>query len=302
MSKWLTIILASMALMACSSGGDETVNTNTSCSSPDVSSYFETPGEKLSYAYHLVATYTKGQNPSQEVTKSLDSVSTENYGVTSTIPAKYAYSGAIAGPYTLNVQTKDCALDGFDYESSQGDNIIEDDLTTFKSGDAQTTTGTDEPKDLANVVVGDQFSYSEDSTLFDSTTGQQVGKEVITLTLVVLSFEEITLPAGTYNAVKFDSDFKSSKTIGNITDTADVTGLVWVDVSQEFPLKLESSLNMTLNLVEPGLTAVATAEQLLTAYNPGPNSSVKLMSTNSSGSVFTSDSIINNIKQTLLDI
>jgi hypothetical protein len=281
-----------MVLMACSSDDDEAENT--ASSNPDLTSYFETLGDKLSHANHIEATYSDGQE------LILDSVSTENYGEVSSIPAKYSYSGDIPGPYALNVLTQDCVIDGFSYDSSQDEEIIEDDLETYKTIDAQTKTGDSEPADFANISVGDVFTFTEDSILFDSATGQEVGNEVSSSTLVVISFEEITVPAGTYDAVIFDLAISSSATKGNITDTATTTGLVWYEVNKKFPIKLVATLHVTIN--EFGLTADATSERVLTAYNPAVNNRAQIVSAKSTSYELTHYSLLNSIKQTLLDI
>jgi len=279
--------------MGCSSDDDDEAE-NTACSNLDLTSYFETQNYNLSYANHIEASYSNG------LELILDSVSTENYGEVNSIPAKYSYSGDIPGPYILNVQTSDCVIDGFDYDTGQDEEIIEDDLETYKSIDHQTKTGFDEPTDLATVSVGDVFDFTENSSLFDSTTGLVVGNEASNGRLVAISIGEITVPAGTYNAVKFDFEFNVSTTKGNITDTATTTGTIWYAVTQEIPLKMVATLDQTIN--EFGVTANSTAERILTAYNPAANTSARVLSAKSTGAVLTHDPLINSIKQTLLDV
>lgn len=297
MKIWLATILG-LTLIGCSSGsgdGASVISSVSSCSKPDLSSYFDNPGETINYRDNFEATYSDGRGASGT------SAITHNYGEVSSIPTKYSYSGDITGPYLLNVKTEDCVIDGFIYESSQGDEIVDDDLTTFTRIDAQTKTGSDEPTDIANIAVNDTFAFSEDSTLFDSATGLQVGNTVITGTLVVNAFEEVIVPAGTYNAVKVAIQMNSSNTIDSVTDTAIATGFGWFSVDQDLPLKLDLTLSLTIS--ELGLTANATTGRVLTGYSPASNNTAQLaVSTTSNVSGIPGDLLINRVKQSLLDL
>lgn len=295
MRIWFVTIL-SLTVIGCSSGGGGGESSSVSgCSSPDVTSYFDTPGDILSYRDTFDATYSNGSRATAVFEIK------HNYGEVSSIPAKYSYSGDIAGPYTLNVKTEDCEIDGFVYESSLGDDIIDDDLTTFKTIDAQTKTGSSEPADIASIALGDEYTFSEDSALFDSGSGLQVGNEVSNGTLVVLSFEEVTVPAGTYNAVKISFNSSGSTTLDGITDTANATGFGWFSVDQGLLLKLDLTLDLTLT--ESGLTANATSERVLTGYDSAIGKSAQLaVSAVSSDITLPSKLLINSIKQSLLDI
>jgi|GEM_PF-1238224 len=254
MIRWLALLVGSITLIACSSSDD----SYTPGSGLDISSYFDQQSDVITFNDHFEATYSNGERASG------DSIKREYYGLVSTIPSKYSYNGAISAPYILRVDTEDGEIDGFEYSSMLDEEIIEDDLDTFKRIDARTKTGTDEPENLDAINIGDEFTFEDDSTLFDSKSAQVVGNEQESGTLTVSAFEPVSVPAGNYNnAVKINFVMNKTTTLRNITDTSDFQGSGWFDATTGLMLKLTGTLTLTLN--EYGLTASGASDITSTA-------------------------------------
>jgi hypothetical protein len=154
----------------------------------------------------------------------------------------------------------------------QDEEIVDDNLKTFKRIDAQTKTGSEEPVNVENISVGDQFTYSENSTLFDSTSAQEVGSEVVSGAFTVESLEMVSVPAGNYNAIKVNFEMNVTTTLHNINDTSNFVGASWFDATTVMPLKLTGTLDTTLNQEQQGVTATATLTKDLADYQPAPSS------------------------------
>ena len=288
MIKWLVIFIGCIAVTGCSSSD----NNNVTDDGLDIASYFDEQGDVITFNDHLDATYSNGSHAT------VDSITKEYYGQIGSIPSTYAYSGDISAPYLLRVTTEDDQIDGFKYSSMQKEEIVDDDLDTFKRIDAQTKTGIKEPDNVDVINVGDKFTYSENSTLFDSTSAQAVGNTVESGTFTVVAKETLSVPAGTYDSVKIDFDLKITTSLSGITDTAVFTGSSWFDATQGTPLKIAGTTNMTLNA--KGLSAVATSERVLADYQSATPANGSNIQSASIRSGLTRSSIVRQILQTQL--
>jgi hypothetical protein len=267
MNKWVATFIGCLVITGCSSSDDSSVPK----SGPDISSYFDEPGEAITYNDHLQATYYDVMlTEIGSVTQ--DSVTKEYYGQVSSIPKKYEYTGDIPAPYTLCITTEDDDIDGFEYNSMQDEEIVDDNLKTFTRIDAQTKTGSEEPGNVENISVGDQYTYSENSTLFDSTSAQEVGSEVVSGTFTVESLEMVSVSAGNFNAIKVSFEMNVTTTLHNISDTSSFVGDSWFDATTVLPLKLTGTLDTTLNQEQQGVTATVTLTKDLADYQPAPGS------------------------------
>lgn len=211
--------------------GCENDNHSTSGKAFNPSDYYAKALDKVVYSFSLSAFDANGV-----LLGSQTSTFAEYSGETGSIPSKYQYKGNIPGPYTVVVSTEDGLLDGLAYSTSQG-TIVDDDLETFTRIDAQIITGTDSP-DPSSISVGQQFQYSEQSRLFDSNTAQDVGNDDFSGTLVVSSFETVTVMAGSYNAVKLATNYTHTSSVNNRSSTFTGTGTMWISSANGNPVKM----------------------------------------------------------------
>lgn len=215
-----------------SSGGDQGLNryandqmviVNTGAVSPSI-------GQNYSYQDEEVKTYIE----------------------VSAIPDKYSYSGNISGPFKLEVTTQDGVIEGHEYSSSTGIEIIDDNFEEFESMDFTVRQGNDTPDD---IQFGESYNYYKNATLFDSTTGQEVGYRITEMTFEFISLESITVLAGTFDAVKINVDMIYEVGKGAEQQLADMSGSMWLDTKYGYSLR--STMEGTFNY--PHLSASADA-------------------------------------------
>jgi len=248
----LILILASIA--ACGGNGSDEAPTDDIF----ITAYQERPGDVFEYQSSMEFIYSDGK------TASVTQKETQSFSQVDSIPEKYGYSGDLGGPYILSTTTVDGELDGYEYISADGTEIVDDDLDTFTRVDAQTISGSDEPED---VSLGDTFTFREESTLFDSDTAEEVGARIIEGTFTVAEEETVTVPAGTFHCLRIDLGLEISITERGITDTMTTVGSGWFDVENGFGPKLTGTMDITMN--EFGLTCTATLERVLVDYEIG---------------------------------
>ncbi len=239
-----------------SSGGGGGDNSDNSVTDFSMDYYLEKPGDVFTWQYKMDARY------SDDNTVSFEFYETDTFSQADTIPSIYSYSGDISGPYTLNTSTEDGKLAGYQYLSADGEEIIDDNLETFTIVDARTTSGDDEPD---NVSTGDTFTYHESATLFDSTTGSEVGNEVDDDTFTVGEIEDISISSGTVRALKINAESNTTTTLSGITDTARFSGAMWYDIEKRVIVKAITSFEMTLN--KHGVSATGNSEIVLHEYH-----------------------------------
>jgi len=152
-----------------------------------------------------------------------------SYGSVDSIPSKYGYSGTIAGPYTLETISPVGKNQTFIYMSS-GETIISDDSSFFTSFAHSTFTGGSLPPDM---VMNKEYSFSSTEDLFISdsslgTVGTKVGTKTSEWSITVIGVENVTVPAGTYEALKTEDSSTVIYTIDSVaTQTTASSGNTW---------------------------------------------------------------------------
>ena len=231
-------------------------------------SYDEKPGDRFTRSATISAIYSDGQ------TAELNSVEESVYSQITEIPTKYNYSNADGGPYLLETTNEEGILSGLDYNTQSGDSIIDDDLEYYTSIEYTTVEGSEDPE---NISVGDNYSYYQNSTLFNSNTGDEAGYNIENYEYSVLSEEEITVPAGTFNSVKIGFSVSQKELENDIIDTSTGTGYIWIDTTNGFMLKMVIvEGNLTIN--EYNITASFSGEVLLQSYDLASTKSSKISS------------------------
>jgi hypothetical protein len=147
---------------------------------------------------------------------------TYRYAQETEIPDKYGYSGTIAGPYSVEIIN----VDGEDLIStyiSSNSIIISDDSTFFTSIDDSSSTGTIPP----DWTVGTVYSKSSTEDLFYTPTGVNVGTKETEYTLKALGKENITVAAGTFEAIKTEESSIITITTSSSTEVIHSTWSFW---------------------------------------------------------------------------
>ena len=135
-------------------------------------------------------------------------------------------------------------------------------MSYFSSIEYTTESGSEEPE---NIYIGDKFSFNQNSILFNSQSGVEIGYEITEINLSVLREEQITVPAGSFNAVKIGYSISSTISKNNILYTLSGTGYGWFDTTNGFMLKLIIK-NGNISLGEQNVTATFSAETILQSY------------------------------------
>lgn len=271
--KYVTVlVLFVVVLFGCGGSGSDSENHNSALVLGE--GYNEKSGDRFITSLAMNAVYSDGQ------TAEINSVSEYIFSSTTEIPEKYGYSNAISGPYLLETKNEDGILDGLDYKTPSGNSIIDDGLDYYTSIEYTTENGSEDPE---NIYIGDNYSFSQNSTLFNSISGDEAGYEITNMELSVLSEEQITVPAGEFNAVKIGFSISETTSRNNIIDTLTGTGYGWYDTTNVFMLKMAFDGDMTLN--EHGVTASFSAETILQNYylsaKKGSGKAVKTLSNKS---------------------
>jgi len=254
----ILFIIVSMAGCGDNSGGGGNVSHVQNIS---FTTYIEQPGDVFIYNETMNIKLSNGEK--NIITQS----AIESYSQVDTIPSKYFYFGEISGPYLLNTQTEDAVIDGYQYSSLLGTEIVDDDLDTFTRINAKTRSGSGEPDGFFSS--GDTFTFSESSTLFDSDTGTEVGNENYEGMFTIEGTQTISVPAGSFESLKINVDAESTWTKRGATDSASLSGSFWYAIENGFLVKLSGTVHMTLN--EYNLAAEAFSENVLIDYEVGIN-------------------------------
>jgi hypothetical protein len=260
----LFVILGATSLLAGCGGGGGSDNQGAELVLGD--GYDEKAGDVFTTSFTLDATFSNGQSGRNSFT------AVKTYSQVSIIPSKYGYSLSKNGPFLLETTDEDGVLDGLEYMTESGRFIIDDDLDYFTSVEYTTESGSEEPE---NIYIGDKFSFIQNSTLFDSQSGVDAGYEITNIDFSVLREEQVTVPAGSFNAVKIGYSISSTISKNNIVDTVSGTGSGWFDTTNGFMLKLIiEDGNMTLS--EQNVTASFSAETILQSYSISQNKPSKI--------------------------
>ena len=252
-------------------------------------SYNEKPGDIFTTTSNMHVTY------SNEVSLELNSTEVITYTLVDEIPDIYNFPNSKNGPYLLETDKEDGELDGLEYITTSGDTLIEDDLDYFSTSEYTTKNGTDEPK---SINIGDTFSYNENSTLFSSQTGIEAGYKILNGDLTVLNQEKLTVPAGTFDAVKLGFSIAQTTSEEDVINTMTGTGFGWFDTTNGFMLKM--TMNLSMNLGAYDLTAEASSVTELQNYFISSNNT--LNKTNSFSKNITNEIYEPNVHQLLSNI
>jgi hypothetical protein len=208
--------LIGIILFACGGGGGGgTSDTGTNIIYS--SDYTNRDITKVYTFKEIVVDTTDGKN-----TQSENTISYSYDQHVATIPSKYNYSGSISGPYTMETMELNDADKGFTYFSSSS-KIISDDSTVFTNIDSSSSTGVIPP----DWTVGTVYTESSTEDLFNSTSGLKVGTKTTEHTIKALGKENVTVPAGTFEAVKTqESSIKTITFVGG-TETITTTCFSW---------------------------------------------------------------------------
>jgi hypothetical protein len=187
-----------ITLSACGGGGGTSDTGTDSISSND---YTNQDIAKVYTFKETVEDTTNGKDTQSEYTISY------SYAQVATIPSEYGYSGTISGPYILETIKLNDVDKVLTYLSSSSV-IISDDSTVFTNIDNSSSTGVI-PSDW---TVGTIYSTSSTEDLFNSTNGLKVGTQTTEYTLKALGKENVTVTAGTFEAVNTQESSTVTKT------------------------------------------------------------------------------------------
>jgi len=265
MRRLSIIIITALFIVSCSGSSSHDGDTGNSTIDASLYYYQAQPDDVLTYTSHTVTTIT-GQDPVET-----DVTEINTFTQVSSIPAKYNYSGTIAGPYILETYTEDGETAGYTYYSLSGIEIIDDDLEHFTNIDYTTSTGEDEPE---QIIIGQSYSYQDNETLFSSETGAEVGSSTFNVTQTAEKVETITVPAGSHETLKFQVTISSSETIGDTIESLTATGYTWYGKNMGMikyistPETTGGSITITTELSSSSIatSAIQTHSQL----NPSP--------------------------------
>jgi hypothetical protein len=154
---------------------------------------------------------------------------TYSYQQVDSIPSKYGYSGTIAGPYIMETISPDGGNNTVIYMNS-AETIISDDSSFFTSIDSSTSTGGSLPPDM---VINKEYSFSSTEDLFISdsslgTVGTKVGTKKTDWSTTAVGVENVTVPAGTFEALKTEDSSTVAYTMDSgATQTTTSSGNTW---------------------------------------------------------------------------
>lgn len=147
-----------------------------------------------------------------------------------TIPSQYGYSGAIAGPYSIETLTINGTPNTVTYKSPAGNAVISDNFSIFTSNEPVHTTLTGNvPSDW---IVGEEYSQSSTEDLLNSDPdqgifGEKLGSMTTEYTIKVLGVENVTVTAGIYETIKTLESFTCTFTLNSQTKTSDTSATSW---------------------------------------------------------------------------
>ncbi len=248
--------LALIVLPACGGGGGG--GTNDSSSQTIYSSDYMT--------YDLSKVYTFQET---EDTGSGDPTVTNvaySYQQVDSIPSKYGYSGSIAGPYIMETISTDGGNTTVIYMNSV-ETIINDDSSYFTSIDSSTFTGGSLPLDM---VINKEYSFSSTEDLFISdsslgTVGTKVGTKTTEWSTTALVVENVSVPAGTFEALKTaDSSIVTFTFDSGETQTTTSSGNTWFGKGTGTVKKVSSNSTVISDGTSSDTTTSTVTDELTT--------------------------------------
>lgn len=162
-----------------------------------------------------------------------------SYAHVAAIPSKYNYSGTISGPYLVEIMELNGADTVLTYLSSSSI-IISDDSTVFTNIQSSASMG-DIPADW---TVGTEYSKSITEDLFSSANGLKVGTKTTEYTLKALGKEDVTVPAGTFEAVKTQESSTITIEVVGVTEIISSTWFLWYGKDVGFVKKVSNTTDV----------------------------------------------------------
>ncbi|HVN72276.1 MAG TPA: hypothetical protein VMU10_09690, partial [Desulfomonilia bacterium] len=221
---FLLSIITGLILFACGGGGGGGGGGGTNDTTPQTVYSLDYTDRDATKVYTFEETTDVTGNPTPNT-----STLTYSYNTAQTIDSKYEYKGTVAGPFLVESVYANGTLSAITY-SSFGTPIIYDDTSSFINYDSQTTsTSGSLPPDW---TIGTEYTYSILADLLNSdlskgTIGVKIGTKDTESTLKALSMESITVPAGTYQAIKTYETQVYTITTSSGTTTIDSTITSW---------------------------------------------------------------------------
>lgn len=177
-----------------------------------------------------VYTFQETQNASykgQSLTDTLMKV--YSYEQVDTIPAKYGDFSAFPGPYRKQTVQKDGIDAVFTYLNAGMDILVNDDLQAFTRIYDNDISGGGIP---STAILGRPYSSTSEEILYNADLaagfwGEELGFTVTTMTLIPLVVEHVTVPAGTFTALKIQISYTVSTTLDGQTSSTAFTGHQW---------------------------------------------------------------------------
>lgn len=155
-----------------------------------------------------------------------------SYGQVTTIPDGYGDFSEYPGPYYLEILSIDGVETGNEYKDADGNIIVQADQSTFNRIYDNDNSGEGLP---SQVVLGRSYVSTVRKIIFNADLevgfwGEELGFSVTTMTLKPLAVENVTVPAGTFGALKVQINETSSVTLEGQTSTTVYTGYQWLGV------------------------------------------------------------------------
>lgn len=253
-NHYLIVVFSGLFLVGCGSSSDEKELLLTD-------PYQEKSGDAFTSTTIMDFEYSTG------VRRQVVNIDVDTYSIVDEIPQKYGYSGALSGPYLLETNHENDELDSLRYMTLDGEWIIDDDLDSFTSIETTSRTGSDDPE---NIYIGDEFSARNSSILYSSDTGLEIGSEVLELDFVILNEEVVTVPAGTFTAIKIDYSTNFSSIENSVVATQVADGHMWVDERSGILVKMVMT-NGVVTISDPSINATFELDFVLDSYTLSEN-------------------------------
>lgn len=250
-------VLVWAILFACGGGGGGGGGTGEAESEIIHSNDYTNRDTTRVYTYSQTVVDTTGEEDIQD-----EYTISYSYAQVATIPSGYGYSGLISGPYLVETMELNGADTVFTYFSSSSI-IISDDSAVFTNIDNSSSTN-DIPADW---TVGTVYSKSSAEVLFTSTDGLQVGTKTTEYTLQALGRENVTVPAGTFEAVKTRESSTITIEIDGETEIITSTWFLWYGKDVGFVKKVSNTTDVTTS-GSSTQTRTSTATDELTNVSP----------------------------------
>ena len=238
------MVILGFTILSCGGGGGGGSGDSPSSRTFDALEYFLRDTTK-SYTFQETQTATgNGQTRSMTLTK------TFSYELADTIPQGYGDFSDYPGPYRLEIVSKDGQDHELTYTDSGNTIVLEADVNTFNRIYDNTSSGGGIP---SQAVLGQSYSSTARKTIYNADPdagywGEELGFSVITSVQKPLAVEEITVPAGTFTALKIQTTDTITNTIDGQTSSTVYTGDRWYSEDHGL-IRLSLSFSVSTNEV-----------------------------------------------------